>query len=70
MLDTSGNKWINLHRDVKADYTVLIFWDPDCGHCKTELPKLVHYVDSIKDIVDIKVYSVSSDHSEEWKKIY
>ena len=68
LLDTSGNKWINLHRDVKADYTVLIFWDPDCGHCKTELPKLVHYVDSIKDIVDIKVYSVSSDHSEEWKK--
>ena len=27
--------------DVKADYTVLLFWDVDCGHCKTEIPKLL-----------------------------
>lgn len=67
LLDTSGKKWIDLTKDVQADYTVLVFWDPDCGHCKKELPKLVHYVDSIKTIVDIKVYSVSSHHNDEWK---
>ena len=25
---------------VKAQYTLLIFWDPHCGHCQEELPKL------------------------------
>lgn len=24
----------------KAKYTVLVFWDPTCGHCKTEIPRL------------------------------
>jgi peroxiredoxin len=67
LLDTSGKNWINLYRDVKAEYTVLVFWDPDCGHCKKELPKLVQYVDSVKSTTDIKVYSVSSHHNEEWK---
>lgn len=67
LLDTSGNKWEWLYK-VDAEYTVLIFWDPDCGHCKKELPKLAHYMDSIKNILDIKVYSVSSHHNKEWKK--
>ena len=68
LLDTSGKNWINMYKDVKAEYTVLIFWDPDCGHCKKELPKLVNYVDSVKKMVDIKVYSVSSHHNNEWKE--
>ena len=29
--------------NVDAAYTVVIFWDPTCGHCKQELPR----VDSI-----------------------
>jgi peroxiredoxin len=68
LLDTSAKNWVNLTKDVKADYTVLVFWDPDCGHCKKELPKLAHYIDSIKTTVDVKVFSVSSDHNPEWKK--
>ncbi|GAA3947201.1 DUF5106 domain-containing protein [Chitinophaga oryziterrae] len=24
----------------KAKYTVLVFWDPTCGHCKIEVPRL------------------------------
>jgi peroxiredoxin len=68
LLDTSANNWVNLTKDVQADYTVLVFWDPDCGHCKKELPKLSHYIDSVKTTVDIKVYSVSSSHTEDWKK--
>ncbi|PCJ25260.1 MAG: hypothetical protein COA97_08020 [Flavobacteriales bacterium] len=67
LMDTSGNKWESLHK-VSADYTVLIFWEPSCGHCKKEMPKLVHYIDSMKSIIDIKVYSVSPHHNEEWKK--
>jgi len=66
LLDTSGNKWRNIY-ETQAKYTVLVFWDPDCGHCKTELPKLSHAVDSLKKTLDIKVFSVSSNHNEEWK---
>ncbi len=67
LLDTSGNKWEQLY-NVKAKYTVLVFWDPDCGHCIKELPKLSSAVDSLKNTLDIKVFSVSSNHNEEWKK--
>jgi thiol-disulfide isomerase/thioredoxin len=34
--------------DVKADYTVLVFWDPTCSHCKKELPLLAAYYDSVR----------------------
>ncbi|MCF6361172.1 MAG: thioredoxin family protein, partial [Cyclobacteriaceae bacterium] len=36
--DTLGNE-INL-RDIEAKFTVLYFYDPDCGHCKKSTPIL------------------------------
>jgi thiol-disulfide isomerase/thioredoxin len=38
MLDTL-DKPTSLY-SLKADYTVVIFWDPNCGHCKEEVPRL------------------------------
>jgi len=35
----SALKPISLYT-TKAKYTVLVFWDPTCGHCKIEVPKL------------------------------
>jgi thiol-disulfide isomerase/thioredoxin len=26
--------------NLEADYTVICFWDPNCGHCKEEVPRL------------------------------
>ena len=47
----------------KADYLVLVFWDVDCGHCQTEIPKLLEeYHDIQKEKYDIKVYSVYTQH--------
>jgi len=34
----SGEK-ISLY-DVKADFTILVIWAPDCGHCQKAMPKL------------------------------
>lgn len=65
LLDTSG-AWKQLYK-TEAQYTVLVFWDPDCGHCKKELPKLAQFTDSIKSHLDLKVYAVSSNHNKEWK---
>ena len=65
LLDT-GRTWVNMYK-INADYTVLVFWDPECGHCKKELPKLAAYYETIRN-KNIAVYAVSSDHNDNWKK--
>ena len=45
MKDTNGV--IRKLYDVNAEYTLLIFFGPDCGHCKKELPKVKKVVDSL-----------------------
>jgi thiol-disulfide isomerase/thioredoxin len=47
--------------DIKNKYTVLFIFDPDCGHCKTETPKLASLYDKRK--FDLEVYAVSADTS-------
>lgn len=49
--------------DIKKKYTILFFFDPDCGHCKTETPKLVDFYNSNKDRFNLEVYAVSADTS-------
>ncbi len=56
---------------VKSDYLVLVFWDVDCGHCKTEIPKLVEEYHALKkEGYDIKVFSVYTKHEVEKYKKY
>jgi thiol-disulfide isomerase/thioredoxin len=56
---------------VKADYLVLVFWDVDCGHCKTEIPKLIEEYHALKkEGYDIKVFSVYTLHDYEKYKKY
>lgn len=62
---------LKIHKlyDVKAKYTILVFWDPTCSHCKTEIPKLSHYYDSVKVSKNIEVFSVGIESDIElWKK--
>jgi peroxiredoxin len=66
MLDTAG-KATTLY-DVNADYTLVCFWDPSCGHCQ----KLVPQIDSIYNASwkqhGLKVFAVlTEDHVPEWK---
>lgn len=52
--------------DVKADYTILVFWDVDCGHCQKEIPVLIDaYNDLLKEKKSVKVYSVYMQHEGE-----
>lgn len=60
------NKMFVKLSDVKAEYTILLFWDVDCGHCQKEVPiVLEQYNDLIKEKKDIKVYSVYMQHEGE-----
>lgn len=55
---------------VKADYLVVVFWDVDCGHCQTEIPKLLEEYHKLKDEkYDVKVFSVYTQHDyDKWHK--
>ncbi len=66
LADTTHQNWLKL-ADVTNDFTVLVFWDPDCGHCKKEIPKLAE-IYSKSNGKDFGVYAVSSDDSDKWKK--
>lgn len=49
--------------DVKKKYTLLFFFDPDCGHCREETPKLVEFYNKNKVKFDLEVFAVSADTS-------
>jgi peroxiredoxin len=55
---------------IKTKYTILFFFDPDCGHCKTETPKLVDFYTRNKSRYDVEVYAVSADTSIQKMKDY
>ena len=38
LLDTLDKK-VNLY-SIKSPYTIIVFWDPDCSHCREQVPKL------------------------------
>ena len=55
------DKQINMY-DIDAKYLVIIFWEPSCGHCKTEVPKLYNvYNDLIKKGIDVEVFAMLGD---------
>lgn len=67
LADTTGERFFRLY-DVKAPLTILIFWDPDCGHCKKEIPLIAEKFNEKWKNQNVKVYAVSSDGDEKWKK--
>jgi peroxiredoxin len=67
MVDTSGNR-ISLY-DVKAKYTVVIFWDHGCGHCKKEVPKLSEIYKTKLKQKGVEVYAIETENKpDDWKK--
>ncbi len=54
---------------VSAPYTMLIFWESDCGHCKKELPKLDSIYKSDLKQYGVKFFAVeTSNEVDKWKK--
>jgi thiol-disulfide isomerase/thioredoxin len=67
LIDINGK--INALYDVNADYTVISFWDPNCGHCKEEMPRIDSlYKANWKD-KNVKIYAVMTEaDTMAWKK--
>jgi thiol-disulfide isomerase/thioredoxin len=70
--DTSLKKFphIGIHfnlYDVEAEYIILIFWEADCGHCKTVVPKMYEiYQNNLKN-KNVKVVAINTLFGEEGK---
>jgi len=48
LLSLPGNERFSLY-EVEAPYTVLYFWDPDCGHCKKQTPDVISFYKEFKE---------------------
>ncbi len=67
LLDTAMSP-VNAH-SIKADYTVLYFYDPDCGHCKKKTPVLRDlYNDKLKDMGVLVIATDIKKDVDKWKK--
>lgn len=68
--DTTDVKWHDFY-SLDSEYTILYFWDPECGHCKKTTPKLeTLYKEKFKDR-NIEIFSVGKavgEDFEKWKK--
>lgn len=66
--DTTG-KTISLY-SINAPYTLIVYWDPNCGHCKEELPKIDSMYRNKWKALGVAVYSICAEGASinDWKK--
>ncbi len=67
-LPTMEGDWVSLY-ETDAPFTLLMFWESDCGHCKKQVPQVK------KDLLDkfkpygFKVFAVHTQNDKEkWEK--
>ncbi|HMG82814.1 MAG TPA: thioredoxin-like domain-containing protein [Ferruginibacter sp.] len=67
LIDSSG-KVTSLYA-LSADYTVVCFWDPTCGHCKIEIPRIDSIYQASWKKHNVKIYAVLTENVKtEWTK--
>lgn len=68
-LETYEKQFVNLH-ELNHKYTAIIFWEPNCGHCKKTVPKLYKAKqEMIAAGLDVEVLAVYTQlEREPWEK--
>ena len=68
LTDTTGK--ISPLYNIDAPFTIVAFWDPNCGHCKEEIPRLDSMYKAKWKAFGVAVYSVNIYENEipAWKK--
>ena len=67
MIDTLGNKF-SLY-GLQGPFTVLCFWDPTCGHCQEEVPKVDSLFQNKWKKQGVKLVGIMTDGGKEnWLK--
>lgn len=66
MMDTN-NQLVSMY-NVDAKFLLVLFWDPDCGHCEKEIPKIKEFYNQNKEKFGVEIFAVCSDTSlVKWK---
>ncbi|MBQ8702798.1 MAG: DUF5106 domain-containing protein [Bacteroidales bacterium] len=69
LFDTTRRVW-SLHH-MPGRYTLLLFWSPTCGHCRTIIPAVYEVFDRVADSLDLSAFAVLSEPEEhtieKWK---
>lgn len=60
---------VRLH-DIKADYTVLFFWDPTCAHCKKVFPVVREFNDKYREEGRVEVVTICSKGGERYPRCW
>ena len=67
VMDSYKGTYVALY-DIEKEFTILYFWEPNCGHCKEATPKLKNYYDKAKD-EGIEVFTVcTTTDKNAWSK--
>lgn len=61
-LYTQDEKPVRVH-DIESPYIVLMFWAPDCGHCKQSMPLVVDFNEKYKD-KGVKTIAICTKHMD------
>ena len=62
------NEKIHTLQSIEAEYTLLVFYGPTCGHCKKEIPKIKNTIDSLINLkYNIETFAVATEFDKkEW----
>jgi thiol-disulfide isomerase/thioredoxin len=67
VMDSYKGVFVSLY-DIDKDFTILYFWEPNCGFCKEVTPKLKTYYEKAKD-EGIEVFAICTiDDKSLWSK--
>jgi thiol-disulfide isomerase/thioredoxin len=67
VMDSYSGIFVSLY-DIHKDFTVLYFWEPNCGHCKEATPKLKAWYEIAKN-KGIEIFAVcTQSDKEKWTK--
>lgn len=68
-LNTIDNKAFSLYNQ-SAKYIFIAFWDPTCGHCKTEMPRVDSFYSKKWKQFGVQMIGVNTNFNEltAWKK--
>lgn len=68
--DTTDVRWRDFY-SLKSEYTILYFWDPECGHCKKTTPKLETLYQKKLKARNVEIFAVGKATGNDfalWKK--
>lgn len=65
--DTTDVQWHDFY-SLTSEYTILYFWDPECGHCKKVTPKLQTLYEKKLKARNVEVFAVGKGVGDEFKK--